>query len=138
MEDVFTEKLFSIIHRANMSRLEQELKTYGIGSGQLQFLLILYCQEGINQEELSRSLGIDKTTTTRALNKLETEGLIYRKKDESDRRSKNIYLTTKALHIKIEVQKLSKEWNEKLFQGFSHLERKEMRGYLMKMVENIK
>jgi len=137
MEDVFTEKLISIIHRANMSRLEQELKSYDIGSGQLQFLLNLYCQEGINQEELSRSLGMDKATTTRALNKLEAEGLIYRKRDESDKRSKNIHITTKAHHIKTEVQKLSKKWNEKLFQGFTNSERQEMMSYLMRMVENI-
>jgi DNA-binding MarR family transcriptional regulator len=137
MEEVLTEKLISIIHRANMSRLELQLKSYGIGSGQLMFLLSLYCQEGINQEELSRVLGFDKTTTTRALNKLEEKELIYRKKDELDKRSKNIYLTNKALQIKTEVQKLSKEWNEKLFEGFSDLEKEQMNSFLMRIVDNV-
>jgi DNA-binding MarR family transcriptional regulator len=137
MDDVFTEKLISIIYRANMSRLEQQLKSYGIGSGQFLFLLSLYCTEGINQEELSTSLGFDKATTTRALIKLEKEGFIYRKRDESDKRSKNIYITDKAQCIKTEVQKLSKEWNEKLFEGFSKDEKDSMNSFLVRMVENL-
>jgi DNA-binding MarR family transcriptional regulator len=137
MEDVFPEKLISIIYRANMSRLEQQLKSYGIGSGQFLFLLGLYCTEGINQDELSTFLGFDKATTARALTKLEKEGFIYRKRDESDRRSKKLYITNKAQSIKTEIQKLSKEWNEKLFEGFSKEEKDKTNDFLVRMVENI-
>jgi DNA-binding MarR family transcriptional regulator len=137
MDEVFPEKLISIIHRANMRRLEHHLKYYGIGSGQFLFLISLYCQEGINQEELSRTLGFDKATTTRALNKLEQEGFIYRERDGTDKRSKNIYITAKAQHIKTELQKLSCEWDEKLFQGFTNREKDQMNSFLMRIVENI-
>lgn len=137
MDDIFPEKLISIIHRANMSRLEPQLKSYGIGSGQFMFLLRLYCTEGINQDELSADLGFDKATTTRALTKLEKEGFIYRKLDESDKRSKKIYITDKAQSVRTEIQKLSKEWDEKLFEGFSEEEKENMKSFLVRMVENI-
>lgn len=138
MEDILSERLISMIHRANMARLEQQLKSYGIGSGQFLFLLGLYCKEGINQDELSRCLGFDKTTTTRALKKLEKDGFIYRKPDETDKRFKRAYITDKARNIKNEIQELSKEWNENLFKGFSKKEKETTVNSLVRMFENVK
>ena len=138
MEDIFPEKLISIIYRAHMSRLERKLKSYGIGSGQFLFLISLYCKDGVNQDELSLDLGVDKTTTTRALNKLEQDGFIYREQDEHDKRYKRVYVTDKAKNIKYEIQNLSEEWNEKLFEGFSLNEKQTIINALTKMIENTK
>lgn len=121
-----------------MSRLERKLKSYGIGSGQFLFLISLYCKDGVNQDELSKDIGLDKTTTTRALNKLEHDGFIYRKQDEFDKRYKIVYVTDKAQNIKYEIQNLSEEWNKKLFEGFSLNEKQTMIKGLIKMIENTK
>lgn len=100
----------SQIHRKSNVFITKRLSKYGIGSGQYMFLLKLYRQDGINQEALADSLFIDKGTTARAIKKLEEENIIYRVKDEKDKRAYVIYLTNKAKSIRPEVFKILKEW----------------------------
>ena len=112
MENIKCETLgsyISQIHRKSNSFITKKLSKYGIGSGQYMFLIKLYKQDGINQESLSESLFIDKGTTARAIKKLEEEGLIYRVKDENDKRAYEVYLTDKAKDIKEEVFRILEE-----------------------------
>ena len=112
MENIKCETLgsyISQIHRKSNSFITKKLSKYGIGSGQYMFLIKLYKQDGINQESLSESLFIDKGTTARAIKKLEEEGLIYRVKDENDKRAYEVYLTDKAKDIKEEVFRILAE-----------------------------
>jgi DNA-binding MarR family transcriptional regulator len=62
--DDFIGRWFSVLHRSSISYMTNELKSYKIGSGQIMFLLELYYCDGINQEELSSFLSIDKANTT--------------------------------------------------------------------------
>ena len=51
---------------------------------------------------------------------------------------KRVYVTDKAKNIKYEIQNLSEEWNEKLFEGFSLKEKQNIINALTKMIENTK
>jgi DNA-binding MarR family transcriptional regulator len=51
---------------------------------------------------------------------------------------KRVYVTDKAKNIKYEIQNLSEEWNEKLFEGFSLNEKQNIINALTKMIENTK
>ena len=93
-----TGKYISQIYRKGRASISKGLEQYDIGSGQMMFLLQLYKQDGISQEELTEKLNIDKGTTARSIKKLEKEGFIIRVKDEHDKRAlaneqvKSIYL----------------------------------------------
>lgn len=89
-------KHISTIYRHQQIILNHELNPYGIGSGQYIFLIRIHDHEGINQKDLSKLIQIDKTTTTKAVKKLEDEGYIYRQPDPSDKRYNNLYLTEKG------------------------------------------
>lgn len=78
------------------------------------FLVNLYKNDGINQEDLAEILNIDKGTTARAIKKLEDEGFIRREKDERDKRAYKLYITDKAKEIKEEVYSILIEWEEVL------------------------
>ena len=54
---------------------------------------------GVNQEDLSKMLRIDKTTTAKALKKLEEKGYINRLKSELDQRSLCMWPTKKTKSI---------------------------------------
>ena len=75
-------------------------KTYRIGSGQFDFLMVLYHKDGISQENLAKILKVSKATSTRALQSLEKEGYVYRQRDENDLRAYKVYLTEKGKEIR--------------------------------------
>ncbi|WP_440945467.1 MarR family winged helix-turn-helix transcriptional regulator [Methanosarcina sp. T3] len=88
------------IYRSHMEYMTKELEAYGIGSGQHDFLLVLYHKDGISQENLARMLKVSKATSTRAIQNLEKEGYVYRQRDENDLRAYKVYLTEKGKEMR--------------------------------------
>lgn len=88
------------IYRSHLAYMAKELEEYGIGSGQFDFLMILYRKDGISQENLAKILKVSKATSTRAIQSLEREGYVYRQRDENDLRAYKVYLTEKGKEMR--------------------------------------
>lgn len=116
-------RYISQIYRKGSSFIAKGLSGYGIGSGQVMFLLELYRQDGRSQEDLSDTLNIDKGTTARALKKLEEENFVIRLKDEYDKRAYKIYLTEKGSNAKYDVYKVLEDWNTVIASGITNEEK---------------
>ena len=80
--------------------LNGRLKKYGVSFGQWPFLMMLWAEEGLTQRELSRRVSNEEATTTRTLDRMEADGLILRQANISDRRQRNIYLTSKGRSLR--------------------------------------
>jgi DNA-binding MarR family transcriptional regulator len=78
----------------------KELEAYRIGSGQFDFLMVLYHKDDISQETLAKILRVSKATSTRAIQHLEKEGYVLRQRDESDLRAYKVYITEKGKEIR--------------------------------------
>lgn len=76
-----------------------QFKKYNIGRGQHAFLTRIYENPGINQEELSYLLKIDKTTVAKSLKRLEDNDFIRKVKSREDNRQWLLYPTDKLLSI---------------------------------------
>jgi len=109
---------------------------HGIGSGQIPFLMTLFHRDGVSQEVLTELHNVDKATTTRAINKLETEGYVVRKVDESDRRAYRVYITDKGMKMKPVFRRKLKRWTEILLKDFSKSERAALLTLLDRLAEN--
>lgn len=83
----------SAIYRHMQVLISAELAPFRIGSGQYIFLMAIASRQPITQKELSRKLFIDKTTTAKAIMKLEEEGYVRREADPADNRYHLLYLT---------------------------------------------
>lgn len=129
-------KLISILYRYGQSHVNKKLEDFNIGSGQYIFLSYLYRKDGINQEEISEHLRIDKATTAKAIKKLENEGYITRSTDLKDKRAYKVYITQKALDIKSDFVNAIKSWNEILSSGITTEEKESVLKLLQKMAEN--
>lgn len=116
-------KYISQIYRKGGAHLSKELSIYGIGQGQLMFLTQLYKKDGINQEELTEILKIDKGTTARAIKKLEEVNFVIRERDEFDRRAYKIYLTDKAKKIKTIIFDVLRDYDERLVSSLTEDEK---------------
>lgn len=123
-------------YRAGQRFLLKEFKELGIGTGQYQFLLHLYLEDGSSHEELTEKLSVDKATTTRAIVKLEEEGYVKKVLNEEDKRKYHIYLTKKALSKKDEVLRISALWEESLIGSLSQNELDNLFSILKKIERN--
>ena len=105
-------RLVSILYRKNMVYLNMTLKQYQITSAEQPFLMYLYHQDGISQDELSNYLIIDKASTTRSIQSLMSKGFIRKEKDAIDKRYNRIFLTEKAHQLKDGIVQQLNAWND--------------------------
>lgn len=94
----------SAIYRHMQVLISAELAPYRIGSGQYIFLMAIAFQEPITQKKLSEKLLIDKTTTAKAIAKLEAEGYVRREVDPADNRYHLLFLTDAGREVVPKVQ----------------------------------
>lgn len=84
------------IYRALNSSSDCLMKFIALEKGQYQYLLRVKENPGINQQDLSLELLVDKTTTAKAVNKLVAKGYILKRNDKTDKRNFNLFLTEKG------------------------------------------
>jgi len=114
----------------------REMTKLGLGPGLFVFLMVLYREEGLSQDELSRRVSVDKSNTSRALGNLEKYGLIRRERDAQNHRIKKIYLEKKAHDIKKEFTRIQSDWDAAILTGFSGNKKAEIRSILKGIMKN--
>ena len=129
-------KYISQIYRKGRAFINKGLLEYDMGYGQMLFLLQLYKQDGISQEELTKKLSIDKGTTARSIKKLEQEGFIIRSKDEHDKRAYKIFLTDKSKEKQETVCNVLQDWEDILTENITEEERDTLINILKKICIN--
>jgi len=120
------------IYRSHLAYMVRELEPYGIGSGQFDFLMVLYRRDGISQENLARILKVSKATSTRAIQSLEKEGYVYRQVDEEDRRAYKVYLTEKGKEMRGVVLEKLLSFVDTLLSDFTPEEKETFRRLVQK------
>lgn len=127
----------SILHRLSSVYLAGPLSELGIARGSLPFLMKILRCEGIIQEDLTRSLCIDRAATARALQNLEKEGLVSREEDPQDRRKKRVYPAAKIKDLQENIIDILQAHNEALFAGFDEEEQLQLLDMLDRMTSNM-
>lgn len=102
------------LYRLGASFLTTKYAPYNMGFGQYQFLMQLYKQDGLSHEELTSRLHVDKSTTTRAIEKLHKEQYVTIQQQKMDKRKYRIYLTPCARDKQREVLQISQDWEDKM------------------------
>jgi len=85
--------------------------TQGIG-----YALIKIGKEGIPATKIAPIMGMTFSSLSRLLKNMETDGLIYRKNDDTDKRVVRIFLTKKGLELREKVKKVVVNFNTGLLQ----------------------
>jgi DNA-binding MarR family transcriptional regulator len=99
--------------------------------------MVLYNNDGINQEAISKILNYDKATIGRAVNKLIKEDYVNRETDPADRRAYNLHLTQKGKLLEPELKSILKGSTSTLLKDFSAREREIAFELLQRMYDNI-
>ena len=70
--------------------------------------------DGIEMSELARKLGLDNSTVTRLIVRLEIKGWVYREKSRRDKRAIIVVLNNKGLKIQQDIEKKIESIGEKV------------------------
>jgi DNA-binding MarR family transcriptional regulator len=92
-------KRLRLAHMAFSRALRLELAKHDVTFGQFVHLENLWSEDGLTQTELSHRVGIETASSTSILDQLETLGLVDRRRNSSDRRKINVYLTPKGADL---------------------------------------
>lgn len=117
--------------------LRARLRPHGMTPGQWFFLRALWAEEGLSQRELSRRVGTTEPTTASALRLLEKNGLIKRVRNQSDRRTINIFLTDRARTLQEKLMPQAMAVNRVATDGFTEAEMNQFRDILLRMKANL-
>ena len=107
-------KDISVLYRHVQIYINNKTKDLQISASEYIFLMEMYKNDNMSQEQLSKNLIIDKSATARAIKSLEEKEYIIRKKDDNDKRTNRIKLTKKGIEIKDRLSNLLEEWNNEI------------------------
>ncbi len=117
MKEILRE--IGMIARALDSISNTEFKEYDLTKGQYLYLVRICENHGIIQEKLAEMIKVDRTTTARAIKKLEMNGFIEKKNDVNNKKVKKIYPTEKGNNVYTFIKKENDYSNTVALNGFS-------------------
>lgn len=92
-------------------RLAERIRPLGIVPGQFPVLLALWEKDGVTQKHLVEELAVEQPTIANTLARMERDGLVERRTDVSDSRSKRVHLTAKAREIEVPAKEAANAVN---------------------------
>lgn len=115
-------KLLRRAHMAFSRVFRERLAACEMTFGEFIHLERLWDEDGLNQTELSRRVGIATASSTQIIETLEKRGLIYRKRNRGDRRNINVFLTDDGKSRKDELLACAKSTNRDARMGLNAAE----------------
>ncbi|MEI9811645.1 MAG: MarR family transcriptional regulator [Acidobacteriota bacterium] len=117
------QELFDLIGelaRRRHQAAERGFAAIGLNHTEARLLTLLDRQGGsAAQDVLSNGLSVDRSNGVRALQRLDNDGYILRRKDEADKRANLVRMTPKGRKAVVEIAKLRKEMAQSFFGDLS-------------------
>lgn len=126
-----------MIARALDSISNIEFKEVDLTRGQYLYLVRICENPGIIQEKLAEMIKVDRTTTARAIKKLESNGMIERLEDKENKKIKKLYPTKKGAEIYPFIIRENNYSNAVALNDLSDEEAKQLEYLLKKVCKNI-
>ncbi|HEX3077701.1 MAG TPA: MarR family winged helix-turn-helix transcriptional regulator, partial [Lachnospiraceae bacterium] len=125
------------ITRCINSISDMTYKDIHLQKGQFIYLIRVCETPGVNQIDLSNLLKVDKTTTTKAIQKLIKEGYIERRWDSTDKRIWRLYPLPRALNAYEFITNRENLSNKYYFNDFQDGEAETLLNLLAKLRRSI-
>ncbi|MDH9159787.1 MarR family transcriptional regulator [Staphylococcus succinus] len=135
MKDILRD--IGVISRALDSISNIEFKEIDLAKGQFVYLVRIYENPGIIQEQLVEMLKIDRATASRAISNLEKNGLIIKKSGENNKKNKLLFATDKGETLYPFIIRENEYSNAVALKDFSEEEIKALTDMLKRVKENI-
>jgi DNA-binding MarR family transcriptional regulator len=125
------------VARLMRKRFEQNARGLGLTRSQCQVLAHLARNEGIQQSGLADILEIEPITLTRLLDRLEEAGLVERRAHPTDRRIRQLHLTSKAHPLIADIFTIGAATRGEALEGVEEEDRDRLFAVLTSMKANL-
>lgn len=138
-----TDCFYYLISRATLtatSVIKRELAAAGVqqvSPAYLGVLLTLWNTDGLGALELGRGAGVEPSTVTGLLDRMERDGLLARQPDPDDRRAQRICLTPLGQQLREPVLRVVGEVLAKASSGFSDEQLTTTKNFLRQFLANM-
>ncbi len=112
------------------------LEAYGVTPAQYMILYFLWEEDGLSPSRLAEMGGLDASTITGLLTRMERKGLTKRKHSKDDRRGVNVYLTKEGVALRGDILRVIEESNKEALACLAPKERKAFKKALARIAEN--
>jgi DNA-binding MarR family transcriptional regulator len=124
------------LHQIYVAMYLQECERFGTTPVQSSVMQVLLIQPGLDQATLAAEIGVDRTTTSNVLARLEKRGLIKREATEDDRRIRRAFLTEQGEIMVGEMQAALEKAHSRLIAPLPIEERAQFIRQLTLLVES--
>lgn len=108
--------LIGELARRRYQTAERCFSALGLNHTEARLLTLLCQKDGVAaQDALSNRLSVDRSNAVRALQRLERDRYILRRKDDADKRANHVQLTPKGRKAVVEISRLRKKVAEGFF-----------------------
>lgn len=128
--------IFSLLRKANGLNRERA-SFYGINDLESMILIQIGMNEKVKQKTLVNKFKAPKQTINSAIMNLKEKDFIELKKDEEDKRAKNLYLTKKGEFRMREVLVPIEEANRSMYEDLGEKNVREITKYLELLLDSI-
>lgn len=118
--------------------LGARIRPLGLNIGTFPALLELWEEDGLTQKQLVARLAIEQATMANTLNRMERDGLVIRRKDPSDGRAQQVWLTEQARSLQAPATAAAEAVNADLLSGLSPTEREQLTGLMTRIIARAK
>ncbi|WP_296861628.1 MarR family winged helix-turn-helix transcriptional regulator [uncultured Methanobrevibacter sp.] len=133
-ENMPTTPFISLIFRKHAKYLNKRMESVNLTFGLYPFLIEIYSNDGISQEDLAKILYLNESTVTRNLEKLEKRGLIVR---TPNKRKKIITITDEGKEVAKIVMDYDEKWDEIIKKDLNEEEYNNFKKTLIKIGEGL-
>jgi DNA-binding MarR family transcriptional regulator len=129
--------MHQVVHYVESS-VNERARPYGLRIEGVRVLFRLIAKDERTVNELSALTGIEKSTLSRLLDRMEKRGLVKRARGSEDRRSVVVSLTPKGRKLGEKHRPVYyRDYEGILLRGFDESEVAAFRGALVRMIENV-
>ena len=125
-------------HRAFDRTLQRHIGKHALSNGFWYLLRVLWEREGMSQRELADAANLTESSTVLMLASMFRAGLIRKRRDTSDKRRINVFLTAKARRLKPKLLHYAAQVNAIATRGISQRDLNTFLRVASTMRENLK
>lgn len=118
-------------------QITREITAIGLFPGQPKILECLREQDGAKPKDIGLHCGIDKSTMSSLLRKMEEKELIIRCPDKTDRRAVRIWLTDSGRAAAEKVASITETIDRRALQGLSTAQKQELQTALQTVLQTL-
>jgi DNA-binding MarR family transcriptional regulator len=122
------------LSRSVLARFDGRLSELGITVAQFMVMLVIYTDEGMTQQNLSKYIDVDKGSITRIIDRLVAKGQVARRAIRGDRRAVALELTKDGERLMKKLLKIADEEDNAWLNILSVAELRELKRLMGKLL----